>query len=280
MRFDDYNISASKSGFPTVSAASGHGQLQCRLRRQAASYRQRLCGLWYVVQAGRRRNRRHFGQLWRPNPTSPINQIFGPTAGQGGRSRDQVGVVRPSPARDRSVVPYRREQCARTRSGRISQCRHHRGRRRLLRSGHRHRGRRQDHRQVEHVRRPRADDSRVTQSSVPADVGDRLANVAHQSFNLLAKYEVHGPGSRRRRRSIARRSTAARCSPRTRARCCRIIGASTHSSNTNSTRTDDGNSSSTTSSTRLYYDAFYQSAAPFVLIAPGRVIGGMITARF
>jgi catecholate siderophore receptor len=30
----------------------------------------------------------------------------------------------------------------------------------------------------------------------------------------------------------------------------------------------------------LYYDAFYQSAAPFVLVAPGRVVGGMLTARF
>jgi catecholate siderophore receptor len=31
---------------------------------------------------------------------------------------------------------------------------------------------------------------------------------------------------------------------------------------------------------KLYYDAFYQSGAPFVLVAPGRVIGGMVTARF
>ena len=31
---------------------------------------------------------------------------------------------------------------------------------------------------------------------------------------------------------------------------------------------------------KLYYDAFYQSAAPFVLVAPGRVVGAQITARF
>ena len=30
----------------------------------------------------------------------------------------------------------------------------------------------------------------------------------------------------------------------------------------------------------LYYDAFYQSAAPFVLVAPGRVVGVQLTARF
>jgi catecholate siderophore receptor len=30
----------------------------------------------------------------------------------------------------------------------------------------------------------------------------------------------------------------------------------------------------------LYYDTFYQSAAPFVLVAPGRVVGGMMTAKF
>ncbi|MFZ0422675.1 MAG: TonB-dependent receptor [Xanthobacteraceae bacterium] len=31
---------------------------------------------------------------------------------------------------------------------------------------------------------------------------------------------------------------------------------------------------------KLYYDAFYQSAAPFVLVAPGRVIGAQLTAKF
>jgi len=31
---------------------------------------------------------------------------------------------------------------------------------------------------------------------------------------------------------------------------------------------------------RTYYDAFYQSAAPFVLVAPGRVIGLQLSARF
>jgi catecholate siderophore receptor len=31
---------------------------------------------------------------------------------------------------------------------------------------------------------------------------------------------------------------------------------------------------------KLYYDAFYQSTAPFVLVAPGRVLGAELTARF
>jgi catecholate siderophore receptor len=31
---------------------------------------------------------------------------------------------------------------------------------------------------------------------------------------------------------------------------------------------------------KLYYDAFYQSTAPFTLIAPGRVLGAELTARF
>ena len=31
---------------------------------------------------------------------------------------------------------------------------------------------------------------------------------------------------------------------------------------------------------KLYYDAFYQSAAPFVLVAPGRVLGAQLSARF
>ena len=31
---------------------------------------------------------------------------------------------------------------------------------------------------------------------------------------------------------------------------------------------------------KTYYDGFYQSGAPFVLQAPGRAIGGQLTARF
>jgi catecholate siderophore receptor len=31
---------------------------------------------------------------------------------------------------------------------------------------------------------------------------------------------------------------------------------------------------------KLYYDAFYQSTAPFTLVAPGRVLGAELTARF
>jgi catecholate siderophore receptor len=30
---------------------------------------------------------------------------------------------------------------------------------------------------------------------------------------------------------------------------------------------------------KLYYDAFYQSGAPFVLVAPGRVVGVQLSAK-
>ena len=32
--------------------------------------------------------------------------------------------------------------------------------------------------------------------------------------------------------------------------------------------------------TKTYYDAFYQSAAPFTLVAPGRVVGVEMAAKF
>jgi catecholate siderophore receptor len=31
---------------------------------------------------------------------------------------------------------------------------------------------------------------------------------------------------------------------------------------------------------KLYYDGFYQSATPFVYVAPGRLIGVMASAKF
>jgi catecholate siderophore receptor len=86
--------------------------------------------------------------------------------------------------------------------------------------------------------------SEVTRSLAPpantilysSNVGLPLANVAHQSFSMLTKYqltdmwEVGG-------RSIARRSMAARCSRPTRARRSRATGASTPLPRQRSTRT-------------------------------------------
>ena len=52
-------------------------------------------------------------------------------------------------------------------------------------------------------------------------------------------------------------------------RACRAIGASTLSWKARSTRTGNGSCSPTTSSTSSITTRFYQSAAPFVLVAPG-----------
>ena len=102
----------------------------------------------------------------------------------------------------------------------------------LTRPRHRSRCRRQDHRQVERVRRPRAD----------AVGGDQVAGAAGQSCcSTRPMSDCRWPTSRisrsacsrnissmtsgnwAARRCIVRRSTAARCLPPTRARRCRAI---------------------------------------------------------
>ena len=100
-----------------------------------------------------------------------------------------------------------RESQTSTRGGRDAGCPYpaggpdrvlHHGRCRLSHPRHRSRRRRQDHRQMERVRRLVLMQSEVTKSLVPSpqpllypsNVGLKLANVAHQSFSLLSKYQL------------------------------------------------------------------------------------------
>jgi catecholate siderophore receptor len=122
--------------------------------------------------------------------------------------------------------------------------------------------------------------NRIDASSVPTNVGLPLAFVADQSFNLLTKYqfnqyvEVGGQATYR----------------------SKIYGGTLLAANANTVLPDYWRFDAFVEGyflknyewkifvnnifDKLYYDAFYQSTAPFVLVAPGRVIGGMITARF
>ena len=122
--------------------------------------------------------------------------------------------------------------------------------------------------------------TRVDASVVPTNVGLPLAFVANQSFNLLAKYEVT------KDLEVGAQAT------------CRskIYGGTLLAANQGTVLPDYWRFDTFIEGyflknyewklfvnnifDKLYYDAFYQSAAPFVLVAPGRVIGGMITARF
>src|SRR4029078_1817384 len=122
--------------------------------------------------------------------------------------------------------------------------------------------------------------NRVDASVVPTNVGLPLAFIANQSFNLLAKYEVSKDlevGAQATYRS-------------------KIYGGTLLAANQGTGLPDYWRFDAFIEGyflknyewklfvnnifDKLYYDAFYQSAAPFVLVAPRRVIGGMITARF
>jgi catecholate siderophore receptor len=122
--------------------------------------------------------------------------------------------------------------------------------------------------------------TRVDHSAVASNVGLPLANIADQSFNLLTKYklpydlEIGGQATYR----------------------SKIYGGTLLAANQGTVLPDYWRFDAFLEGyvhqnwewklfvnnifDKLYYDGFYQSAAPFVLVAPGRVIGGQLTARF
>jgi len=130
--------------------------------------------------------------------------------------------------------------------------------------------------------------SEVTKSLVPSpqpllfptNVGLKLANVAHQSFSLLSKYQltdVWEIGAQAVYRSEMYGGT--------------FLAANQGTSIPSFWRFDtfveakiDKNWTAklfvANITNKLYYDALYQSATPFVFVAPGRSVSMVISARF
>jgi catecholate siderophore receptor len=130
--------------------------------------------------------------------------------------------------------------------------------------------------------------SEVTKSLVPSpqpllfptNVGLKLANVAHQSFSLLSKYQltdVWEIGAQAVYRSEMFGGT--------------FLAANQGTSIPSFWRFDtfveakvDKNWTAklfvANITNKLYYDALYQSATPFVFVAPGRSVSMVISARF
>ena len=114
----------------------------------------------------------------------------------------------------------------------------------------------------------------------PTNVGLKLANVAHQSFSLLTKYQltdVWEIGGQATYRSRVYGGT--------------LLAANQGTSLPSYWRFDafaeakiDKNWTAkvflANLTNKLYYDALYQSAAPFVLVAPGRSASLVLSARF
>jgi catecholate siderophore receptor len=133
---------------------------------------------------------------------------------------------------------------------------------------------------VERVRGLVLMESEVTKSVVATNVGDKLANIAHQSFNMLSKYQVTD------KVEVGGQATYA----------SKIYGGTLLAANQGTVLPDhwrfdafveyklDKNWTTKVFVNNIlnktYYDAFYQSATPFVLIAPGRAAYWMVQAKF
>jgi len=122
--------------------------------------------------------------------------------------------------------------------------------------------------------------TRVDHSAVPSNIGLPLAFIANQSFNILTKYQITedlAVGGQATYRSQIYGGT--------------LLAANQGTVLPSYWRFDTFVQGKVYKNWRwklfannifnkLYYDAFYQSAAPFVLVAPGRVLGMELGAKF
>jgi catecholate siderophore receptor len=280
VRFDQYNISASKAGFPTVSASSGMWNYNL-----GAVIKPVPIGSIYAaygtgsepVGAELDGTSANYGGL---NPTSPINQIFSPEESRA----EEVGtkweffdrhllataaLFRTDVSNARELIPAGFPNAGTIQAGAAY---HVQG--------------------IDLGATGKITDkwsvyaglvlmnTRVDQSAVPTNIGLPLAFIANQSFNILTKYqltdyaEVGGQATYR----------------------SKIFGGTLLAADQGTVLPDYWRFDAFLQGkvaknwrwkvfannifNKLYYDAFYQSAAPFVLPAPGRVVGVELGAKF
>jgi catecholate siderophore receptor len=122
----------------------------------------------------------------------------------------------------------------------------------------------------------------VDHSIVPVNIGQPLAFVANQSFNVLTKYKLPYDleiGGQATYRSHICGGTLLVCNPTTVTLLPNYWRFDTFLEGYVA-KNYEWKFFVNNIFNKLYYDAFYQSGAPFVLVAPGGVIGGQLTARF
>jgi catecholate siderophore receptor len=122
--------------------------------------------------------------------------------------------------------------------------------------------------------------SKVTQSVIPADIGDKLANIAHQSFTMQTKYQVTDNlevGGQAIYRSQIYGGTLLAANQGTVLPSYWRFDAFLEYKLDKNWTTKIG---VLNIFNKTYYDAFYQSASPFVLIAPGRSFYWKLEAKF
>jgi catecholate siderophore receptor len=119
-------------------------------------------------------------------------------------------------------------------------------------------------------------DSRVEKSIDPTQIGVQLANIAHQSFNLLTKYRIGDPweiGAQATYASKIYGGTLGATNGNVLPPHWRFDGFVEYKVDKNFTAKLSANNIFNT----VYYDAFYRSNSPFVFIAPGRSV--LLTLR-
>ncbi len=123
-------------------------------------------------------------------------------------------------------------------------------------------------------------DTKVLKSVAPTNIGLRLANVANQSFNVLTKYKVTSDwevgGQATYRAKIYGRTLLVANQGTVLPDYWRFDIFTEYKINQHLTAKLFVNNIFN----KTYYDAFYQSAAPFVLVAPGRSASFVLTAKF
>jgi catecholate siderophore receptor len=123
-------------------------------------------------------------------------------------------------------------------------------------------------------------DTRVTESRVASNIGLPLANIANQSFNILSKYNVTDwfeVGGQATYRSKIGGGTLLAANQNTELPdYWRFDAFIELKVNRNITAKMFVNNITN----KLYYDAFYQSALPFVFVAPGRSASLVLTGKF
>jgi catecholate siderophore receptor len=122
--------------------------------------------------------------------------------------------------------------------------------------------------------------TRVDHSATPSNVGLPLAFIAPQSFNVLTKYQINdylNVGAQATYRSSLKGGT--------------LLAANAGTTLPSYWRFDGFMGGKLDKNwkwklfannifNKLYYDAFYQSGAPFTLLAPGRVVGIELAAKY
>ncbi len=280
LRFDQYDISAAKNGYPTIDASFGMWNYNFGIVVKPVPFVSIYSAYGTAsdpIGAELDGTSANYGGL---NPTSPINQIFSPIESRAAEVGTKwelfdrhllatAALFRTDVSNARELVPTGYPNAGTIQAGAAY---HVQG--------------------IDLGAEGKITDrwsvysglvlmnTRVDKSAVPTNIGLPLAFVANQSFNVLTKYKINQYveiGGQATYRS-------------------KIYGGTLLAADQGTVLPDYWRFDAFVEGyflknyewkvfvnnifNKLYYDAFYQSAAPFVLVAPGRVIGVQLSARF